>query len=119
RMKKIFSNLLSGFRNSRNFLAISQLRSLRNLSILPEDAVIEVLNSLNLTYGEFSFLMLWNDGAIGTNPNMAGAWLFWIIPPTDESVDDYKYCYTPQFELTQHGQRMKDAAYRAQANAEL
>jgi hypothetical protein len=84
---------------------------------MPEQTQYTVLESTGLSIAEIVVIQRWLDLCRGKadKDSVWTCWLFYGI--VKESLDDYHYCYTPQLELTQHGQRMKDNAYRAQARA--
>lgn len=108
----IIKSVLENLEWGRSFLRNSQLRSLRNLSWMPWEGIQNVLLGLDLPLIDREFIIRWLD-------NDSGIRGYWEYFSKEHEVieDDYLYCYTPQLELTQLGQRMKDETYQAQARA--
>lgn len=109
--------MIDFFKWGRDFLERSQLQSLRNISFLPEEPAQKVLMRMEGLSGvEIHFLEQYrrfcNDRLRARD--VYNIW-YWMLTPVESEVDEYAYCYTPDYNLTTLGQRMKDATYREQA----
>lgn len=103
-MNQLISKILAP---TKDLIYKGELRTLRNMSWMPQRIKQQVLHGLSLTHPEKNFLLTWFQ--VTTDPYQH-FWEYyqWLNLEYSVYLDEYVRCYDVNYNLTTFGQELHD-----------